>query len=352
MASVQSINGLPIEILAEIFVAYSNNQFNPPLGLLSVCKLWNSIIHSTPRAWATLTIPCLSTSNNDSQLAGCIDRAGSSPLNIRLTFNQFGLLVTNLVPLLQSRRDQIHSLILADVEVWCLWHAEALFPAMNMTTLEIVPGHYLNMDTPLFTTPHLELLEFPLFLRHTVQAPQLRKLILGKCNLSVPSQDQTSVTTLELLQAKITDLTTLIHFLRRFPNVVNLVIEISYEQKTPCLLPPLVLPNLQSLEIFVHNSGDYAHDSCLPFLEAPNLTHLRLCLSKYGVQDDFPGLDWHGDIFLDLDLKSSSTPYSYLAFYHGPHRHWFPDTAPKSLYPIMHWYNAFKVGAKPLITLV
>lgn len=91
-------------------------------------------------------------------------------------------------------QDRIREMYIYDATEWNLYNLEFLWPAPQLQRLHILRLEY---DTKFM--PRLELLEFPLFLRHTPQAPNLQYLRLRDCNLDKPTCPLTNLRELELI---------------------------------------------------------------------------------------------------------------------------------------------------------
>lgn len=191
-----SIFSLPPEILSEIATFVAHEDFAPPIRLLLTSKTWSEIVLNTPSAFSALSIECSLDPSDPciEVISRWIERSGISPLFITLDLR---LTDHTAVPFLlpgsplHKRHEHIRELHIHHPSAWNLWNLDHLWPAPSLRSLFIV-----HDDASVFEA-HLELIEFPLFLRNTMQAPQLRTLKLNHCRFDKPASDLPALEELE-----------------------------------------------------------------------------------------------------------------------------------------------------------
>ncbi|KIM26325.1 hypothetical protein M408DRAFT_72968, partial [Serendipita vermifera MAFF 305830] len=278
-----SIDLLPPEIWAEIFIFYAHEQFDPCIALLYICKAFRDIIIASPPCWAAMSIPCSSDPDSASIpiIKSWIERSAASPLFISLNLEetdeqQVPLLLPSST-LLQNR-NRFRELIIYEASEWNLWNLNHLWPAPNLLSFA-----FEQEDKSSFIPP-LELLEFPLFLRNDPQAPKLVYLQLKHCRFDAPRCDLDNVQELSLTYCT-SSVRGFRQTLKCTPNVLRIVlgpvgIDAEPEFETPdatknnvTTVPARVLlKHVWSIMFHLENPST----PIVVNLATPSLTHLTL----------------------------------------------------------------------------
>ena len=269
-----SIFTLPPEILSEIAIFVAHEEFTPPVRLMLASKTWSEVVLSTPSAFSALSIECASDPSDPCipVISHWVERSGVSPLYITLDFRWTDhMAVPLLLPTsaLYKRHKDIQELYIHHASAWNLWNLDCLWPAPSLRSLHI------SHNTSIFGA-HLELLEFPLFLRNTMQAPRLRTLELNHCRFDRPASDLTALEELEASSCVVTGdgLRSMLH---SCPNLRRLAFkDVSvgdWNSATPAedYIRDVVLEHIWSMKLYLHGSL-----SILRGISTPALTHLTL----------------------------------------------------------------------------
>lgn len=279
MATIQS---LPTEILADVFAFYSHDQFSPPVKILTVCRLWYHTILNSPLVWSALNIRCISNDKDPSIpfIQMWVERSTACPLFLRLDLQDAD---ANQIPILRHssclalQKDRIREIYIYHASVWNLWSLEALWPAPNLLRLKIVGD-----ETNKFMPP-LELLEFPLFLRHTPQAPRLRSLSLRHCKFDEPASKLGELRDLEISQctASVLGMRSLLGGGQlKILSVRSWIIDATHEVVNKISkLGPLTLGQLEMLQL------DQFPTSAFAGVVMPRLTHASLSDHRVEAKD-------------------------------------------------------------------
>ncbi|KIM26326.1 hypothetical protein M408DRAFT_25522 [Serendipita vermifera MAFF 305830] len=238
---------LPPEIWAEIFTFYAQEQLNPCITLLYVCKAFRDIIMASPPCWAAMVIPC--STDPDSASIPIIDtwieRSAASPLFIFLNFEETDeQLVPLLLPsstLLQNR-SRFRVLIIYEANEGNLWNLNHLWPAPNLLSFAFMRE---ENKSP-FVYP-LDLLDFPLFLRNDPQAPRLIHLLLNHCQFDAPRCDLDNVQELSLSHCT-SSIRGFRQTLKCTPNVLGLVLGEVEIDAEPQIEMPNATTNITTIE--------------------------------------------------------------------------------------------------------
>ena len=113
------INDLPIELVGEIIVRHSELEWYAPAVDGQVCRYWRTAVLSTPRAWARIKFERIRAFPSESAWRLWIERAASTPLDVRILVHRGWSLHENaleyMVSALLKKADSIISLDISGV---------------------------------------------------------------------------------------------------------------------------------------------------------------------------------------------------------------------------------------------
>jgi hypothetical protein len=113
------INDLPIELVGEIITQHSELEWYAPAVDGQVCRYWRTTVLSTPRSWARIKFERVRVFPSESAWRLWIDRAASSPLDVRILVHRGWSLHENaleyMVSALLTKADSLVSLDISGV---------------------------------------------------------------------------------------------------------------------------------------------------------------------------------------------------------------------------------------------